>query len=443
MEKKFPVPKEIKEFAQVFIDNGYCLYIVGGAVRDYLLSRKNSDYDFCTNARPEDVKKLFPHVIPTGIKHGTVTVLFHNQSYEVTTFRSEAKYSDHRHPDQVQFVSNLQEDLSRRDFTVNAFAAHCVTGEIVDLFNGFQDLNNKIIRAIGEGETRFTEDALRLMRLARFCSKLSFLPDFQTLKDAKKCAPLIVHISKERIMDELNKILMTDKPSVGLSILEITGILNYILPEVAVLREIDQYKVGANDVLQHVYNAIDIAASFGYGLNVRLSLLLHDIGKKPTFVIREDGKYTFYGHDVVGSTMARTILKNLKCSNETIDIVTNLIGNHMTKYKDNWSDGAVKRFVNRVGKDNISQLFEVLWCDAIASVGRANLEETDRLLLRIKTLEMDPMTVKDLAINGKDLQEAGIKPSPKMGKILQDLLEKVLDDPSLNNKETLLSLIKT
>ena len=436
---KYPVPENIRRFASIFRDNGHLLYIVGGAVRDHLLGKPNSDYDFCTDATPDQVISMFRKVIPTGIKHGTVTVLFKGESFEVTTFRTEGAYSDQRHPDSVTFVTDLAEDLSRRDFTVNAFAADCLDGKIIDLFDGMKDLKSKTIRAIGIPEERFEEDALRLMRLARFCSKLGFEPDSETMKAATKLSESISNVSQERIYDELSKILMTEKPTVGLRLLEDMGVLGIILPELTECRRIEQTKVGANDVLEHIYNTVDAAAHFNYNYNVRLAALLHDIAKPQTMVINSYGIMRFIGHDIKSAQMARAVLRRLKCSNQLTDTVCNLIENHMVKYRDNWTDGAVKRFIRRVGKENINELFELQWCDQIASEGKSKVEEYDPFIRRIMELENEPMSVRDLAVTGDDLAAAGIPRSKVMGDILNDLLEMVIDYPTLNEKETLIN----
>ena len=435
--KKYPVSGKISEFASVFRENGFSLYIVGGAVRDWLLGIPNSDYDFCTDATPEQVMAIFRKVIPTGIKHGTVTVLFRGESYEVTTFRTEGAYSDRRHPDSVTFVRSLEEDLSRRDFTVNAFAADCTDGTITDLFGGIDDLHTGIIRAIGNPEERFTEDALRMMRLARFCSKLGSKADEATLQAARQLAGNIANVSQERIFDELSKILMTKVPTVGLRILEDTGILGMILPELMACRAVEQTKVGANNVLEHIYNTVDAAASWNYCFEVRLAALLHDIAKPQTMSINNYGIMRFHGHDVKSAQMARLVMKRLKCSNKLIDDVGIIIENHMVKYRSDWTDGAVKRFIRRVGKENINNLFELQWCDQIASEGKSKVDEYDEFISRIRALENEPMGIKDLAITGDDLAEAGIPRSKVMGDILNDLLEMVIDYPTLNTKETL------
>ena len=436
---KYPVPEIIRQFASIFRENGHRLYIVGGAVRDYLLGRPNSDYDFCTDAKPEEVIPMFRRVIPTGIKHGTVTVLFKGESFEVTTFRTEGAYSDQRHPDSVTFVTDLTEDLSRRDFTVNAFAADCLDGSIIDLFDGMKDLKSKTIRAIGIPRERFEEDALRLMRLARFCSKLGFEPDSETKQAASQLSASITNVSQERIYDELSKILMTEKPTVGLRLLEDIGVLEHILPELTECRRIEQTKVGATDVLEHIYNTVDAAAHFRYSYNVRLAALLHDIAKPQTMVINPYGIMRFYGHDIKSAQMARVVMRRLKCSNQLTDTVCNLIENHMVKYSPNWTDGAVKRFIKRVGKENINELFELQWCDQIASEGKSKVEEYDPFIRRIKELENQPMSVRELAVSGDDLAQAGIPKSKVMGDILDELLEMVIDYPSLNEKETLIN----
>ena len=412
---KYPVPENIRQFASIFRENGHRLYIVGGAVRDHLLGRKNSDYDFCTDAKPEEVIPMFRRVIPTGIKHGTVTVLFKGESFEVTTFRTEGAYSDQRHPDSVTFVTDLSEDLSRRDFTVNAFAADCLDGSIIDLFDGMKDLRSKTIRAIGVPRERFEEDALRLMRLARFCSKLGFEPDPETKQAAAQLSASITNVSQERIYDELSKILMTEKPTVGLRLLEDIGVLGYILPELTECRKVEQTKVGATDVLEHIYNTVDASAHFRYSYNVRLAALLHDIAKPQTMIINPYGIMRFFGHDIKSAQMARVVMRRLKCSNQLTDTVCNLIENHMVKYRDNWTDGAVKRFIKRVGKENINELFELQWCDQIASEGKSKVEEYDPFIRRIKELENQPMSVKDLAVSGDDLAQAGIPKSKVMG----------------------------
>ncbi len=435
--KRMPVPLNIRDFSQVFRNNGHSLYVVGGAVRDWLLGIENNDWDFCTDATPEQVMAMFRSVIPTGIKHGTVTVIFRKETYEVTTFRTEGAYSDRRHPDSVNYVTDLKEDLSRRDFTVNAFAADCCDGTITDCFDGFRDLKAGIIRAIGNPAERFSEDALRLIRMCRFCSKLGFTADELTFESACSLSQTISCVSKERIYDEMSKILMTRKPSVGLNMMYETGLLKVLIPELDRCASIEQDKVGSDNVLAHILVAVDAAAYYGYSLTVRWAMLLHDIGKPSC--MKKIGNFTrFFGHDMKSEEIARRVMLDLKFSNAMQEDVAVLIRNHMTRYNSSWTDGAVKRLVNRVGKQRLDMFFEVLWCDRIASDGKSGIEETDLLKERIDALADQPMTLKDLAVNGNDLYNAGIPRGPEMGRILNALLEMVIDYPTLNNRETLL-----
>ena len=433
-----PVPRNVRDFSQVFRNNGYSLYVVGGAVRDWLLGIENNDWDFCTDATPDQVMSMFRSVIPTGIKHGTVTVIFRKENYEVTTFRTEGTYSDRRHPDNVQFVTDLREDLARRDFTVNAFAADCSDGTVVDYFDGESDLKAGIIRAIGNPAERFTEDALRLLRMCRFCSKLGFSADTLTFESARSLCQTISYVSKERIYDEISKILMTVKPSVGLNMMYETGLLKVLIPELDDCARVEQDKIGSDNVLSHILVAVDAAASYGYSLTVRWTMLLHDIGKPSC--MKKIGNFTrFFGHDIRSAVIAQRVMLDLKFSNAMQEDITVLVRNHMTRYNSSWTDGAVKRLVNRIGKQRLDMFFEVLWCDRIASEGKPGLEETDLLKERIDAVMDQPMTLRDLAVNGNDLYEAGIPRGPEMGRILNALLEMVIDYPTLNNRETLLS----
>lgn len=434
---KFPIPATVREFSKHFTDNGYNLFVVGGAVRDWFLGIDNQDWDFTTDALPSDVQKLFKSTIPTGIKHGTVTVLFKGNSYEVTTFRTETTYTDKRHPDKVDFSKNLEEDLSRRDFTVNAIAANCSDGTVTDLFNGRADLKNGIIRAIGNPKERFEEDALRLMRMCRFCAKLNFKPQEETFEAAKLLSNNINFVSRERVFDELEKTLRSSHPDMGIMLLDNCGLLEQILPEVTALKSIEQTKVNANNAFEHTVLALSAARELNYSFTVRLALLLHDIGKVPTQTINPYNIMHFPNHDYVGGKMAEDVLKRLKCSNKLIEDTTVLISNHMIKYNSNWTDGAVKRFINRVGKENIDNLFEVQWCDQIASEGKSKVSEYQEFISRIKQVENQPMKISDLDITGEDLAKLGIPKNQTMGKILQELLEMVIDYPTLNKKETL------
>lgn len=437
-KKKIPIGEKVALFGSVFKKAGFSLYVVGGAVRDYLLGINNHDYDFCTDAAPEKVMSLFRSVIPTGIKHGTVTVLFKGDSYEVTTFRTESSYSDSRHPDSVRFVKSLEEDLSRRDFTVNAFAADVNTGEITDLFGGFDDLRLGIIRCIGNAEERFSEDALRLMRMARFCSKLGYVAEKSTLIAARKLSPTIGKVSKERIADELFKTLNTTKPSVGLRLMEDTGLLKEILPEVYACKEIQQIKVNCSNLLDHIYLCVDEAAKRGSSLIVRIAALLHDTGKPSVMRINEFGFMRFPGHAEAGAEISGKILKRLKCSNRIIESVRNLVRHHDVKYNSTWKTGEVKRFINSLGREYADEYFALKKADEAASTGSVNEIRDAEFRERINRALNDPLTIKDLAVNGNDLIKEGIPKDENLGKVLKELLEMVLDYPTLNKREILL-----
>lgn len=433
----FPFGKKIKEFASIFEQNGFSLYVVGGAIRDFLLNVENHDYDFCTDALPEQVIAMFKNVVPTGIKHGTVTVLFKGEMYEVTTFRTESDYSDKRHPDKVSYVRSLSEDLSRRDFTVNAFAANCLTGEFFDLFDGISDLNNKIIRAIGNPLDRFNEDALRLLRMCRFASKLNFHVDAETLEAACKLSNSIRFVSEERIFEEMSKLLMSDYPCIGLNLLNKTGLLKEILPELEICKTVTQNKVDANNVYEHIVNSVQAAADKNYSLTIRWALLLHDIGK-PNSIVTENNISHFYQHEIESEKLALQIMSRLKFSNKMTEDISVLIKNHMVKYTPSWTDGAIKRFINRVGQDRIMPLFNLQWCDQIASEGVSKEHDYSDFISRIEKCKKDPLSIKDLNITGLDLNNIGIPKTKEMGDILNQLLEFVLDNPEKNTKNDLL-----
>lgn len=429
----------MKDFASIFDAAGFSLYIVGGAVRDWVLRIPNDDYDFTTDATPEEVIGLFRKVIPTGIKHGTVTVLFKNAKYEVTTFRTDGEYHDHRHPEQVQFVRNLEEDLKRRDFTINAMAANAFTGEIVDQHNGFGDLKKKTIRAIGNPIERFTEDALRILRACRFATKLDFSIEPETHAAMRQLASTLKLVSGERIRDELVKILSSKTPLTGLKLMQESDILAVILPELVEGQGIEQRGFHTHDVLTHNLLVCQAAADIDAPLAVRIAALLHDIGKPRVRQENGDGIYTFHRHEFESERLAKRILERLKFSNDDRDQVLNLIRNHMFHYTPDWSDGAVRRFIARVGADSIENLFLLRLADQKAIAGACDYETLRELDERIEKIRRDgdALSVKDLAVNGKELMAAGIPAGPTMGTILNQLLETVMDDPKQNERERL------
>jgi poly(A) polymerase/tRNA nucleotidyltransferase (CCA-adding enzyme) len=432
------VPPLLEQFSQAFSDHGHQCYLVGGAVRDMILGKEPGDFDVTTDARPEKVQKMFRRTIPTGIKHGTVTVLFQNEQIEVTTFRTEADYADSRHPGSVAFVSSLEEDLKRRDFTMNALALNCRTGELVDLHGGQKDLKNKVIRAIGDPQERFKEDGLRPLRAVRFAAVLGFEIEAKTLAAIQTCLEKTARVSAERIRVELEKLLLSPHPVYGLELLERTGLLGLILPELQALRGVEQSLPHHFDALEHSFYAVEGVRP---DLCLRLAALFHDIGKPACRVEKPDGTLSFYGHDRKGAQMAASIMRRLKFSNEEIERVRHLIAEHMTHYEENWSDAAIRRCVARVGPEAMEDLYALLNADEYA-LARQGLScaRVERFRARVEAVQSErlALSLKDLRVSGNDLAEIGVPRGPAVGKILNELLETVLDDPEMNDRDRLL-----
>lgn len=437
----FPISPLLQRFARHFSNAGFSLYIVGGAVRDHLLGLKSEDFDFTTDALPEQVMKLFKQVIPTGIEHGTVTVHFEKQSFEVTTFRSEAEYLDGRHPSSVTFIPSLEEDLKRRDFTINAFAADCNDGRIIDLHDGKKDLQRKIIRAIGDPEQRFSEDALRILRAARIAAKLDFQIEEQTLSAMGRLGRNLHKVSAERIRDELFKLVLSDHPATGLHYLRKQDILTIILPEFKKSDGLFQGGMHHQDVLSHSISTCQASVQLSSSLEVRLAALLHDIGKSEV-VVQGEERNTFNRHEISGEKITQTLLRRLKASNEQIKVIAHLVRHHMFDYQSNWSDSAVRRFIKGVGLEFIPLLFQLRIADQIAIHGTANTILLDELSIRIEAVikARDALSIKDLAVDGNDLMSIGIPKGQKIGATLTYLLETVLDDPGQNTREQLLTI---
>ena len=446
---KLKIPGQIKtdldNISSTLDKKGFECYMVGGSVRDLLLGIDSFDYDFATNARPEQIMKLFPRVAPTGIKHGTVTILTSSGEYEVTTFRSDGDYSDGRHPDKVYFSDTLDEDVKRRDFTINGLAYDLKNDKIIDLVGGLSDLENKIIRTIGDPVERFSEDGLRTLRACRFSSKLyalGFTIDEETFSAISETNEIVKKVSAERIRDELLKILQTPVPSVGIECMRKCGLLNLILPELDIAHGVDQNKYHMHDVYWHSLYTCD-AAPIEIPL-IRFTALLHDIGKVPSRGTGADGDFTFYNHEIIGTRMLKKIMKRLKFSNEDIERACNLSINHMFHYKDEWTDGAVRRFMRKVGVENIDELFRLRMADRQGNGSREGLPAPIlKLQERIKKIitEENAITVRDLNINGNILMEQfNLKPGPVIGRILNELLEIILDYPEKNNQEILLEM---
>ncbi len=439
MIDKSKIPNEALEVLDTLKENRYDSFLVGGCVRDLILNRIPKDWDVTTSALPEQVISLFSHVIPTRIQHGTVTVLMNNIPFEVTTFRTDGNYSDNRRPDSVQFGVSIFDDVSRRDFTINSML---FDGEqIVDYYAGLNDLEKRMIRTVGHPWVRYQEDALRMMRCIRFSCQLGFTIEEKTLEAIKDECESIKNVSWERIRDELVKILMSDRPVQGIRLLQKSGLLKYILPELEACVGFDQQNYHhRNDVFEHILKVLDATDS---RLNLRLSALLHDIAKPKTFSIGEDGVGHFYSHHIIGAEMSMEILKRFKFDNETINNVYILVKEHMARYPKLRS-GSTKKLINRLGKHNIDDFIDLQLADIIGSKPPYEFDNVIDLKREIKHIleAKEPLSVKDLAVNGYDLIEIGIEPGKRMGQILNGLLEIVLKSPELNTREYLLDIVR-
>jgi len=431
---------QLYEFIDVFYHHGFECWLIGGCVRDLILGYEVYDYDFATNARPEQVIKLFKKVIPTGIKHGTVTVLFNKLQFEVTTFRSDGKYIDGRRPENVNYADTLSEDVMRRDFTINGLAYDLIRDEVIDYVGGIDDLNRGIVRTIGDPVDRFSEDGLRTFRACRIAAKLGFIIEQKTFAAIKDTINIASIVSAERVRDELMKLLSTEFPSIGFEYMRKTDLLKLWFPEIDNCYGIDQNKFHSYNIYYHSLFSCD-AAPADKPL-IRLAALLHDIGKVNTKRVGDNGDYTFYNHEVIGGRMVTKMMKRLKFSNTEIETVNNLVINHMFHYTDDWSDGAVRRFMRKVGVENIPDVFLLREADRQGNGSRNGIPgPIIKFQERIgKIIEAEnAITVRDLKIDGHTLMNRfGLKPGPIIGKILHELLEIVLDLPEMNEEEMLI-----
>ena len=435
---RIPVPQQLKELSRFFTHNGYSVYLVGGAVRDIFLGKKPVDWDVATDAKPEDVSRIFQRVIPTGIEHGTVTIPFHGKMIECTTFRTEQGYSDGRRPDAIDYAATIEEDLSRRDFTMNSIAVSLPEGKITDPFGGRDDIRRGIIRTVGNASERFSEDGLRPLRAVRFSAQLGFAIEEETLSAIPGSLSVTAKVAKERIRDEIVKLILAPVPSAGFRFMESAGLLALILPELHACRGVEQKGLHEFDVLDHLLAACDAATQDR--LEIRLAALFHDIGKPSVRALDGEGNYTFYNHETVSATIAGKIMNRLRFPLKTTATVTHLVRQHMFHYEPSWTDAAVRRFIVRAGEENIPDLFALRRADACAITGLKTepahlIEFGDRI--RAVTEEQHAFSLKDLHINGNDLIALGIPAGRLTGQILKELLEAVLDDPALNTHERL------
>jgi len=439
MEPDLEAPPEVRKVAERLRAAGGQAWVVGGAVRDLLLGRPVVDWDFATDLVPERTRGLFPRTFEVGARFGTVTVLGSAGSYQVTTFRLDAEYSDARRPDRVQFAGRVEDDLARRDFTINAMAWDPIGGALVDLAGGREDLRLRRIRAVGDPVERFTEDGLRLLRAVRFAAQLDFELEARTYAALLLCAPRIERISGERIREEMEKLLTAPRPSSALALLHETGLLRRILPELAACYGVPQNEHHAYDVFHHTLATVDAAPP--ENLVVRLAALFHDLGKPETRAERS-GTATFYAHQSAGRRIAERAFRRLRYSTEKRRRVTHLVQHHMFHYRPEWSDGAVRRFLRAIGPEHLDDLFALRAADTFGN-GRKRRLAPELLELRGRiAAEIErqaALTVRDLQIGGHDLMaELGLRPGPEIGRILRTLLEEVLEDPERNERERLL-----
>lgn len=449
------IPKEIVNVIKIINDSGFEAYIVGGCVRDSLMKKTPEDWDLATNATPEKIQQIFKK---NGFdsfyenNFGTVGVLLskkertYSDVVEITTYRTEGVYRDKRRPENVKWAKTIEEDLSRRDFTVNAIAVKIENGKniFIDPFDGKKDLDKKIIRAVGDPTQRFEEDALRIFRAIRFAGTLGFEIEEETLKSIKKNGAWILDISSERIRDEFIKMIMSKNAYEGINLLNSTGILKHILPEIVAGCGVSQNKHHIYDCYEHNLLALKYAAKKNFNFHVRMAALLHDVAK-PKCKRGEGPNATFYNHEIVGAKMTKNILERLKFSKKDIDKITLLVRYHLFYYNvGEVSESSIRRLVRQVGIENMDDLLNLRMCDRIGSgVPKAEPYKLRHLKYIIEKTSKDPISVKKLKIKGQDVIDIlKIDPGPKVGWILNILLGQILQDPKQNNTSYLKKQIK-
>jgi tRNA nucleotidyltransferase (CCA-adding enzyme) len=443
------IPADVLAICRRLRAAGHQAHLVGGGVRDMLIGRPPADFDLATDARPEAVLELFGRTfaIPTGLKHGTVTVLTDGprRPVEVTTFRGEGEYFDGRRPSSVTYVDTLTEDLSRRDFTMNAVAFDPIDGRLTDPFDGQGDLARRLVRAVGDPQVRFREDGLRPMRAIRQAAQLEFEVDPPTLAAIPATLEVFRKVSAERVRDELFKLLGARRPSRGFELMRATGLLGEVMPELLEGVGCMQNRFHKHDVFGHTLAVVD--STIGDAV-VRMGALLHDVGKPRSRQPREDapGEYSFFKHEVVGEAMADAICRRLKLANADRERVIGMVRHHMFFYAPEWSDGTIRRFVRRVGgPEALDALFALREGDVAGrGFGENPDDEVGELRRRIAVVASSDAALKvtDLAVGGQDVMRVlGIGPGREIGVILERLLERVLDDPGLNERDKLEALL--
>jgi len=444
-----PIPPEVIETVKTLENKGFEAFPVGGCVRDLLLGLTPKDWDITTDASPDDIISLFLKTFYENT-FGTVGVVFENPSnenvrlIEVTPYRLEGKYDDYRHPNEVVFAKNIEDDLKRRDFTVNAIAIRLSDGaikDIIDLYDGFKDIKDKTIRTVGSPIERFSEDALRMLRAVRLATQLGFTIDSETKKAIQRHNELLKHVSFERIHDEFTKTIMTDNPKKGIEMMHELGLLKHFIPELEQSVGVKQPQAHAYEVWEHLLRSLQHAADRNWPLEIRLAALFHDIAKPNTAGVSPETKQiTFYGHEVVGSRETKKIMERLRFPVKTTEKVVKLVRWHMFfSDPEKITLSAVRRMIINVGQENIWDLMNLRICDRI---GTGRPKESPyrfrKYQAMIEEALHDPISVSMLKVNGNDLiKTLGIEPGPKVGAILHSLLEEVLENPKLNTKEYL------
>ena len=435
------MPDKVHKIIEILEAAGYEAYAVGGCVRDSILGREPNDWDITTSAKPEEIKSLFTRTIDTGIKHGTVTVMLDKEGFEVTTYRIDGIYEDSRHPKEVTFTASLEEDLKRRDFTVNAMAYNERTG-LVDIFGGLSDIEQGIIRCVGNAEERFTEDALRMLRAVRFSAQLGYEIEEETKQAIRRLASNLKKISAERIQAELVKLVTSPHPDYLRTAYE-TGITKHILPEFDICMETNQnnphhcYNVG-----EHILHSMQETSPDKV---LRLGMLFHDIAKPQTLSIDAEGITHNKGHAELGEKMTKQILRRLKFDNDTIDKVSKIVLYHDQEV--GLTPSGVRRAVNRMGEEIFTMLFAVQYADVLAQSDYLREEKLQKLTYKKEIYEgicqrKECLNLKDLAVTGSDLIALGIPAGRQIGVILSDLLDIVLEEPARNTREELLRICK-
>ena len=437
----FTVPSEVRFITDKLRANGKRGWLVGGCVRDLLMGRPHADWDLATSALPQEVMRIFPRTIPTGIDHGTVTVMVGKVPIEVTTLRGEGAYTDGRRPDSVHFVSDLEEDLARRDFTVNAIAMDPADLAVIDPFGGQKDLEKKVLRAVGDARARFSEDGLRVLRAARFVATLEFDLDPDTFAAIEPTLDTFRKVSPERVRDEWVKTMKAKRPSRAFEVMRTGGILGVTCPELLLGVGMAQNRYHAYDVFRHAMECMD--ACVGDPI-LRISALLHDVGKPATRAMSEKTHdYTFYEHERVGAEIAEPICLRLRFSNDERARIVALVRHHLFHY-DAWSDATVRRWIRRVGPDRVADIYALNEADVLAKGKDASPDLAALAALKVHVEKVlvagAAMSTRDLRVNGHDLmKELSRKPGPWLKDVLDALLEVVTNDPALNEREALLA----